>query len=365
MKVIILDSNTEYSTRVKYFMEKKHPMLQIFACDNYQAAKETIENEKCEVALFDAAFDSIDAKELAALEDKVAFSFISERNEIVWDREAFCKYVPISELYARIISLYEKKKNRILKENGKNEESESAKIITFLPICGGAGSSTMAATCAIALAKDAKVLYLNLEQDSSDTSFFASECKKTISDVISMLKTKYTDAGIYNLLKEIIAKDTSQRYANPDYVRGYRNIPDCLDFAPNGIEAMLRIIKRQFDYQFIIIDTGFIAGPFLNKIITLSDSVVFVSNGSDVANAKMQRIRRYFEIIGQNSQAKMPKEYVIFNQYYGVKDEAIITRDMTVILRIPRFRTDDKQHISSQTVINQVLREAAAFDVLK
>ncbi len=366
MKVIILDKNVEYAERLKRFVELKHPMIQLLICDNKEAAIKTSEKEKCDVFLADVVFADELAESIPEIEKDAAFSFISDTDEILKDREAFGKFMRVEEMYGKICSLYETKKNRILQTHAKDEEkNKNAKVITFFPVSGGTGSSTLAAVCAIALSRTAKVLYLNLEQLSSESVFFDGPGKKGISDLIALLKSKFSEADLYNQLKELFISDEKQGSDNLQFIRGYRTANDCASMAPNFIEVLIRQLREKFDFKYIVIDTGFIAGKVFDQIVMNSNQLVFVSNGSDIANEKLRRIRRYVEVIGRESKTAMPAENIAFNQYYGIKDEELVTRDMRVLLRVPRYRTDEKEHIASQVVVNAILSRGDVFGELR
>lgn len=367
MKVLYLDKNVEYAKRWKQFMENKHPLIQVFICDDAAAAIATVSKEKCDVMFADAVFDSMDPKDIEKIESTAAFAFVSERDELIFDREAFCKYITIEEWYEKICTLYEKKKNRIIRSKARKEvASNLAKVITFLPVSGGAGSSTMAAACAAALSASDPVLYVNLEQKASDAAFFTVQGKKDLSDVASMLNSKFTDSGVFNLLRETIGRDEAFAREKLHVLRGYKNIIDSVDMTPEAISALIRILKKEeFGYKFIVLDADCIAGKTMEMLITLSDSIVFVSNGTETANEKLQKVRQYMEIISQN-EGIMPKEYIAFNQYYGMKDEAMVVKDMEILLRLPRYRTNEGGAITPQTIIRQVLSmPAMVFDMLR
>ncbi|MDE6087250.1 MAG: hypothetical protein K2G25_02560, partial [Oscillospiraceae bacterium] len=100
------------------------------------------------------------------------------------------------------------------------------------------------------------------------------------------------------------------------------------------------------------------------KLIVLSDKLVFISSGSDISNYKLSKIQRYLELLKREIE-EMPENYLLLNQYYGLKDEAAIMRDMEVIARFARYRTDDSSRITSQNIIDQILSKKEAFVKLK
>ena len=366
MRVLILDRDTDYSQRLKYYFSQKYIHMQIAVCDNIKSAREVMQNKQFDVILFDAEFDDVNLEELTPLLNKAVFAYLSETNEIVNECDTFMKYSRLSDLYKKICELYEKKRNRIIKKEEKGEKIEKkTEIITFLPVHGGAGSSTMAAACAIAFSSDYKVLYVNLEQRPSDSVFFTGNGKKGISDIVSILKTKYTDAGLGQALSEVIQQAQQQEAANVFFIKGYSNIMDCMSMTEQSMEALLKALKEKLDYRFIIIDSDFIVSGVLGKLITATDKLVFVSSGSDISNSKLLKIQRYLDILKRNDDYEMPENYLLLNQYYGLNDELTIAQDMEIIAKLARYRTEDNSRITSQNIIKEVLGKKNVFDKLK
>ncbi len=366
MKLLILDRDTDYLERFQHYLSKKYTHMQISVCDNIETAKVLLHEGTFDVLLFDAEFDDVKLEELSIDSSNVIFAYISATNEIVNNQSTLFKYLSVSELYSGICELYEeKKKNRVIKSD-KTEKLTDKKIevITFLPVHGGAGSSTMAAACAISLASEHNVLYLNLEQRPSDSVFFSGENKKGLTDIVAFLKTKYTDEGIAKLLKSIIQKDQKQPGAKVSFIKGYTNIMDCLSISEQNLEVLLNSIRDNTDFRYVIIDADFIVSPVLQKLIVASDKLVFVSSGSDISNYKLSKIHRYLELLKRDA-SDMPENYLLLNQYYGMNDETTIIRDMEVIARLARYRTDDNSRITSQNIINQVLSNKDVFAKLK
>lgn len=362
MRILILDKDTDYSGRLKYYLSQKYSQLLITVCDNLDSAKNIMQEDAFDIILFDVSFDEVDIEKLSNFIGKAAFAYISETNEIVKNTETIMKYIRVSEMFRKLCELYEKKRDRVIKQvtdqgTGKNE----TEIITFFPVHGGAGSSTLAAAFAISLAEEHEVLYINLEQRPSDAAFFSGENKKNISEIVSMLKTKYTDSSLLQAINNSIQKDNTRPNIKLSFIKGFSNIMDCLSLTEQGTEALLRIVREKLGYKYVIIDADFIIWPILNKIITSSDKMVFVTSGADVANSKLSKIQRYLDILRRNEDIHVPAGYLLLNQYYGMKDESSVARDMKIIARIARYRTGDNTRITSRKVIDEVLSKKELF----
>ncbi len=365
MKLLILDKDKDYLERFQHYLSKKYTHMQISVCDDLDMAKELLQGNVFDVFLVDADFDYVKTEEFPVNLSEMIFAYISGTEEIINEQETIFKYCSVSELYTRICGLYEKKKNRVLKtEKTEKKTNKQMEVITFLPVHGGAGSSTMAAACAISFSAEHPTLYLNMEQRPSDAVFFSGETHQGLTDVVALLKTKYTNESVSRLLKTVIQKDQKQKNSQISFIKGYANIMDCLSTTEQNLEVLLSAIRELAEFRYVIIDADFIVSPVLQKLITSSDKLVFVSSGSEIANDKLSQIQRYLEIIGREF-PEMPENYLLLNQYYGMNDEMAIVRNMEVIARLARYRTGNQSRITSQNIIDQVLANKTVFSKLK
>ena len=206
MKILLLDRDTDFVKRFRHYLNKKYTHVQVFIIDNIETAQQQLGHEVYDVVLFDATFDKI-SEEFEMLLENCAFAYISETHEIINNQDTIFKYNSISELYTQICSIYEKKKNRVIRQNKPEEDEASDKeteIILFLPVHGGAGSSTMAAACAIALSQERETLYINLEQRPSDAVFFSGSNKKGVTELLTMLQTKSKKENAPLVIEKVI-----------------------------------------------------------------------------------------------------------------------------------------------------------------
>ncbi len=355
MKIFVLDGNTNYSQRFKYYMNLKYPDLQITTCDNLDAAKDLLGAEGADFVMFDSEFDKVTPEEITDLCGEAVFCYFSETNEIVNNTETIFKYRGVSALYSKICFLYESKKNRVIKKaDVLDNVDKKTKIITFLPVHGGAGSSTVAACTAVELSKENEVLYINLEQTTSDAVFFESGNNKSISDFLALFKTKYSESSVYQLLRDIISRDKKQKSEMLSYIKGFTNMNESLSLSEQALSLLLQTLVSKFEYSYIIIDADFSANPVLKKLIFSSDRIVFVSTDSDLAISKISKLHRYMDIL-QRDVDIMPQQSIVLNQYYGLTNEKDFVGDMDVLARIVRYRTGNNERLTSQSIIQEVV----------
>lgn len=361
MRVLLLDRNEAYAERFAQYLGKQGD-IQVSLCNDLEICKKMLSEELFQVVLFDAEFDTENPADYSR--KMTAFAFISSVKDRIKDTDTIYKYSSVSEICEEIMRIYTEHTQHEIKQDDPAEGSVAAEVLTFLPVNGGAGGSTMAVAAAISLAARGKVLYLNLEQRSAETLVFQSDTKKCITDVIAALRTNFQLKEAKKLFDTVIVQDTAHGSGNLDFIKGYLNIGDCTSLTPQLLETLLTILRKQFQYRYIIIDADFIIGNLLRRLIVLSDKLVFVSTGSDTANLKTEGIHRYLEIIEREEDSVMPKKYMMFNQYYGMDNEETVARDMKIIGKIGRYRSDDRSLLSSSGVVAQIVNIPGTFDAL-
>ena len=88
---------------------------------------------------------------------------------------------------------------------------DGSKVITFSSPCGGTGTSSVAAACAVNFAKKGKkVLYFNLEPFGSSDNFFNAEGQFDMSDIIYALKS--AKANLALKLESCVKQDSTGVY---------------------------------------------------------------------------------------------------------------------------------------------------------
>ncbi|HAM68796.1 MAG TPA: hypothetical protein DCP68_04190 [Ruminococcus sp.] len=353
MKVLLLDRDESYTQKAVHFLGK-NPEIQLSVCNDPDICRRMVQEEHFQVILFDSEFELLDPEEFR--KKNTAFGYISSEREIINDLPTIYKYDSTSLITEQIMQIYSEHTHHELKQDDDESDAVRTRVISFFPVNGGSGSSSMAMAAAIALSRepDKNVLYLTLEQRHAEMLLFSSAEVKSLTDIVSMLRTNYPVKEGKKLFQTVIQHDQRFSPGKLDYIQGWQNITDCLSLTPAVLNTILEILRKQFSYHYIIIDADFIVSDVLRALIAGSDKIVFVSSGADTANAKVDGIHRYLEIVERDIET-MPKKYMIFNQYYGLKSEESVVRDMQVIGRFARYRTDQHNLLSTEGLITQIL----------
>lgn len=248
IKIAILERDKSYLTRVvSTFGARYSEKLEIYSFTDQEVALGSLNSAKIDVLLASDSFDI----DITKLPNRCAFSYLvdSVGIDLLNGQRAICKFQKADLIYKQIISVYSEKASTI---TGFKMTDNECKVILFCSASGGAGSSTMAAACAVHLAqKEKKVMYLNLEKFGSADVFFSGQGQFDMSDIIFALKSKKTNLPLK--LESCVKQDTRGVYF-------YSQAKIALDMLELNTEDILRLIselKLMGEYDYIIVDIDF------------------------------------------------------------------------------------------------------------
>lgn len=240
--------------------------------------------------------------------------FIEEKDILTWNGyRTICKYQKFSDIYKGIADIYaERMENHEISLKG---DAEGKKIVTFFPGAGGVGSSTAAAAYACYLAEHGEsVLYLNLEQTGAADLYFHAEGEDNFGKVIYVLEMATGSPAVR--MENALRRDSCGVY----FYSACASALDMMELNEDIMERLfeqLSIIKL---FQWIIVDMDFSLNATVYMQIERSYAVYFVSDGSAVANAKLERKLSALEIAAeQREQMPLNRIFILYNRF-GSKD---------------------------------------------
>ncbi|MBQ3543641.1 MAG: AAA family ATPase [Lachnospiraceae bacterium] len=187
----------------------------------------------------------------------------------------------------------------------KNRKQKNKKIISFLSLGGGMGSSTIATSSALRLAKQGKeVLYVNLKPFSGN-GYFKNELANIYIDEL-VKKNVNTDNEKISL-KEKLNK-------NKMGITILNNCKEAGEFYSISNEQLCDLINilREFKgYEYIIIDIQISNDSYIYEILNISDTICCVLDGGYLGNEKIKRAITYLKQIDETI---MNKFKIIYNK---------------------------------------------------
>ena len=187
-----------------------------------------------------------------------------------------------------------------VEEKTKDTEKESVekdlstihcKVVTFMSLGGGMGSSTMAAGTAVYYAKAGKkVLYVNLKPFSKSGYFSITGTNISISDII---KSVEKNDGNENTLFNNICVNKSGVYTMDSFV----NYSDISKFNYDFIMKYVMMVDKIGNYDVLILDMNASKGKEFEGILKVSSSICMVMDGSEYSNQKACKAISFIESI--------------------------------------------------------------------
>lgn len=341
IKLAILEKDQSYLNRiVSAFNTKYADKFEIYSFTDQAIALSTLDSSRIDVLVASDAFE-IDT---TALPKRCGFAYFvdSAGVDTVNDQKAVCKFQKADLIYKQILSIYSENAGSV---SGVKLGDDSTKIIFFSSPCGGAGTSTVAAACAVHFASQKKkTLYLNLEMFGSSDSFFSAEGMFDMSDIIYALKSKKTNLAMK--LESCVKQDETG-------VCFYSQSKVALDMHELNNEDILRLISElrlHATYDYIVVDMDYSMSKDAIKIYKQSHAVVWVGDGSEISNSKIQRAYNALSIKEQKAEATLTNRLcLVYNKFSNKSGKTVGDIGLKNIGGAPVYA-----HATTKQIIDQI-----------
>lgn len=341
IKLAILENDQGYLNRiVSAFSTKYADKFEIYSFTNSNVALSTLENSKIDVLI---ASDSVDI-EISAIPKRCGFAYFVDSTDIdtYKGQRAICKFQKIDLIYKQILSIFSEVGGSI---SGLKSDDYSCKVIAFTSPGSGAGSSSVAAACALHYATNGKrTLYLNLEKFGSSDTFFASEGQLDMSDIIFALKSKKTNLSMK--LESCVKQD-------PRGVYFYSQSKIALDMLELSVDESIRLvseIKISGSYDYILLDVDFGIDKDSLEILRQAHLILWVGDGSEISNGKINRAYTALAIKEQNEDSPLIDRIVLmYNKFSNKVSKTVGFDEIKSIGGAPRY-----DHASTEQVVSQL-----------
>lgn len=348
MKLAILEPDYGYINKIVSVFNTKYSDVEIYSFTDKEIAMVELIKNKIDVLVANELFDFEDQE----IPDYCGFAYFVENIGIDTTKghQAICKYQKVDLIYKQILSIYAEKANRSFNKFG----NENVKILGYVSPCGGVGSSSMAAACAVYMAKRSKkVLYLNLEKLGSADVFFDGEGQFDLSDIIFALKSKKNNISIK---LESCVKESSYGvyfYSASDIAL------DMLELNKEDVLKLFTELKLSGEYDYIIVDMDFSMESDYLEIYRNMNKVIWVNDGSEISNTKVFRAYNALKIMEESQKDKVLDRLVLsYNKFSSKTSKELDGIDVENIGGAQKF-----EYATAKQVVEQ-LSSKTLFDKL-
>lgn len=297
--------NYSYIMRLSnYFSAHYSDKLEVFAFTEFKGLEGYMQHSKIDVLLSEPEFFSEDF----LLPKTTIMAYMSESSDIqsINDVRAICKYQKAELIYREILSLYAELDQRTAYKMAEG----FCPVLLFMGAAGGVGNTTVAIACAMRLASAGKkVLYLNLEENGVISPFLKGDGNTTLSDVLYAVKSNRSNLTLK--LESMVRKSTHNVY----FYEPFQNTLDACEMTENDLKSILDTVTHYGAYDFVILDSESRISWKRELLMKYASNVILISDGSEVADEKLEKILREFAIRDEQEEKRlMTKVRILYNR---------------------------------------------------
>lgn len=352
IRLAILENDTVYLNRlVSVFNIKYADKLEIYSFTDREAAVLSLRANKIDVFL---ANESFTIKE-TELPSNCGFAYLVDALDIesVKGIAAICKFQKAELIYRQILGIFSEK---VAATTGVHlNDKDSCKVLAFVSAAGGTGSSVAAAACAMNFSQKGKrALYLNLERFGSADVFFHADGNSGLGDVIYAIKSKKGNLAMK--LESAVKHDASGVF----FYSSTKMALDIAELSPDEIQQIITVLKMSGAYDYMILDLDYAMDRKLLTVFDECNTIVFVTDGSQIANVKLERAVDSLNVMEQQSDMKiLMRSGILYNRFSSQTSHKLNLAGLKEFGGINRYEGFEIQKLLQQLKTQQV------FDALE
>lgn len=347
IKLAMLESNSDYLHRVVTMFNTKYAEeLEIYSFTDVEAAIDCLEEKKIDVFLASDTF-KIDFNRIPK---RCGFAYLVDSLDInmIDTHKAVCKFQKGELIYKQILSIYSEHIPNIT--GIPTAQNGAMKTIVFCSPCGGVGTSTVAAACAIALTNAGqRVLYLNAEVYGDADMFFSCDGQFDFSDVIYAVKSNKTNRAMK--LQSTVKQDQTGVY----YYSSVKVPLDIMEMKADDYLTLQNELKTLGCYDYVVIDMEFPKTQDTFKFFEYCNAIVLVSDSFDTSKAKISKAIRGIQIIdGQSDFAIQPRMWMLKNK---VSSNDIQQNEIRMLGSFPIYQKVSSAQMAKQLSLSNIFTQ--------
>lgn len=198
------------------------------------------------------------------------------------------KYQRISEIKRRMLDYF----SEVCGRDGRSGEKQTS-ILSFYSPIGGVGKTTVSLVYAKKIADHgSRVLYLNMEDMPSGSSYLENDGDKGLSDLL-----QYIDSNVNISMK--IEGMVKQKGTNLFYLNDFASPNDVYEMEKEDVTKLLSEIRNIGLFDYIIVDMTSFIGDYNMAIFETSDKIFIVERNDEISAKKLSIFYRQRHIINE------------------------------------------------------------------
>ncbi len=347
IRLAILENDAGYLRRIVPMFNSKYAQeLEVYSFTDEKSAIECLTEKKIDVFLASDSF----ILDFNLIPKRCGFAYLVESLGInmIDDKKAVCKFQKGELIYKQILSIYSEHIPNI--SGAPSVQNGAMKTIAFCSPCGGVGTSTVAAACALNIAAAGKrVLYLNTEIYGDADTFFSCDGQFDFSDVIYAVKSNKTNRTMK--LQSTVKQDNSGVY----YYSSVRVSLDMMEMNVADYVTLQNELKSLGCYDYVVMDVEFPKTQQNYKFFDCCNAVVLVGDDSEKSDAKLAKALRSIQIIdGQADYSLQARMSLIYNKS---SEQKLNQSDLRLLGSFPTYQNVSPAQMARQLSLSNVFEQ--------
>ena len=338
IRLAIIETDEAYLKRITTaFHTKYYDKIEVYSFTSAEGISDSLGN--VDVVLACEGFDAA----AAGLSQRQTFAYLTDRLGV--DRidgyPAICRFQKVDEIYKEILNLYAEVASGIV--GAKQGGDGATKVFAFTSPCGGCGTSTAAAACAMHFAARGKrTLYLNLETFGTASTYFSGQGQYSMSDILLALKSK--KANLQMKLEGCVRQDASGVF----FFCETGVALDQMELENEEVFRLLTELRLSGQYDYIVLDLTFALDRDTVRLYSQMDAVIWVSSGTDIAERKLERAHECIETIDKIDRQADIREIILLCSKGAAAGERLAQRHgLRSVGSLPRQRGANSAQIAA------------------
>ena len=311
ISIAIADLDKDYIYRLTEVLQQNRD-LSISAFTSFEKLQAALERTHYDVLLFDP---DISGERIRLSGVKLALCLYSEEcvnASLYADCPKVLKYQRVSNIYKCILKEYADKAGYSVELGNRI----NTKLIGVYSPIGGAGKTTvaLALTCRLKLIGNT-ALFLSTEQMES-----ASLVNEHEEEGIAALVEAVGNENVNFKVK--LAAISRHGLDDIDYLAGFIKLVDYEAVTEEEIREVLRLIKRESDYQYVVIDMDTNLDRVNKTVFEEVDQILLVEKPGEIPNCKMDIFMKQVLAQEQKNKLLLLHNFAENNSVYG-KEQGI------------------------------------------
>lgn len=344
LKLVICSKDQEYVKHlVNYLTIHYYETVELFIFDREETLDDYLNNNKADILL-------LDDENPYKTEYSPIIAYLTEYTDSEKKELCIFKYQKGELIYKTILNACALGTDKVF--GNRKKDDNIATIHLFLPLNGGAGSSTVSKAYALRLSNNKRVLYLNLEIFGNCEKILHAGGDFSLDDILYSLKSR---RGSLALKLESALKKSQEGI---QFYAPSANPINLLELTGEEFKHLLSEIRGSSLFDEIVLDMDSFPSVWMMEGLKEADDIWLVADGTGASNEKYGKFNEFIIALEKKNQVRLrPKMKLFYNKYSSRMGKPIEDCDIETVGGSSRYEGMEEKDIIKNIAMSEVFNK--------